>query len=189
MAKSHETESSIRYNGSDIVTMRIGGYLGVMPYKQFPDLDAADNRAANVGRRYLGERAAQSDLAKFVKENPNSSHAERAAHVQAFLAAFQVPVGGASEFTTVDSMRADVAKEYLCEKFHIDESTEEGRATWALAVQEGKLTAALNHPRIGAEIEARLAAKLSEYVAPKSREAKGGTVDPSKGRSLDLDAA
>lgn len=186
MAKTNEIEMQTavhapQYDDGAIVTMRIGGYLGALPYRQYPEMDAADQRALNVGRRYLAERAAQSALAKAMKEpgcNPQ-------AFLQNFLTRWTAPVGDSSEFTTVGSMRADIGRAYIAEKFSLPD-TAEGRAT-----VEKNLPAVLVHPRHGEEIARRLAAKFAEYVAPKKRDEKAaaGQVDESKVAALDLDAA
>jgi hypothetical protein len=176
-----------QYDDSDIVTMRIGGYLGVMPYRQFPSLDAADQRALMVGRRYLGERAAQAKLAKAQKDGEvdKPGKPSSAEFLRSFLASWQPPTDANAEFTTVGSMRADIGRAYIVEKFNLPD-TAEGRAT-----VEKNLPAVLVHPRHGEEISRRLAAKLAEYVAPKKRDEKGasGAIDDSKIASLDLDAA
>jgi hypothetical protein len=187
MAKTHEIvshdESSVpQYDDGAIVTMRIGGHIGALPYRQYPEMSKTDDYAFQVGRRYLAERKVQSELARAVKagevDRPGKPTSPE------FIAdrlAKWVPADE-SELTTVGSLRADVAREYLRRAFKLGTSaTDDARIN-------GALMGALAHPKHSVEIAKLLAAKFAEYIAPKKRDEKGAGA-PESVEALDLDAA
>ena len=127
----------------------------------------------------LTERAAQSALAKAQKEGQVNAPA----FLQKFLNDWVTPTGEKSEFQTVGSLRADVAREYLRGKFQLGTSPQDN------ARIDNALVGAMAHPRHSVEIAKLLAAKFAEYVAPKKRAESSATETVTVSDPLDLDAA
>jgi hypothetical protein len=203
MAKTtHETAQSsptLDWDDSWILTMRIGGYQGAMPFRQYPGMTPSDQRAFLVGCRYLAERAGQAALVRAEKERkpievrpgefvPYSPDR----FLQNFMAGWNAPTDGA-DFETVGSLRADLGRQYIREVFKVRDFPENDRseeAARARATVEKNLPVVLAHPRHGAEVARRLAAKMAEYIAPKKRDGSYPPVSPlAEGEVLDLEAA
>jgi hypothetical protein len=166
---------------------------------EYPGMTPSDQRAFLVGCRYLAERAGQAALVRAEKERKPIEVAQGKfvpfspdRFLQKFMAGWNAPTDGA-DFETIGSLRADLGRQYIREVFKVQDFPENDHsevAAKARATVEKNLPVVLAHPRHGAEVARRLAAKMSEYIAPKKRDGSSPSVSPlAEGEVLDLEAA
>jgi len=157
--RTHETEAASAASAlpaANTIYMMVDGYVGLLPWRDFPSLSAAEAVAANEGRKQIALRKAQTVARKAAKDGKNVREA-----VNEFLASFEPDPN--TEFQTIGSKRMEIARDYTRELLARNNRPSDD------ATVEKNAPAILASEKHGPAVDARLAAWLASYTAPTKR--------------------